>query len=169
MNCQGWEERIAAFEADPEVDLHLEECPRCRAFAAEVGRSIQFVREVHREEIAPAHYAAVRARVFARIRRGRRAWVWRLVFAAGMLAAVVIPAVVRPTSPVLPPLPLPAAAPPAPAAAMHLHIATTSPVRRPKARRPKPASAPAPAEPMVVKLFTDDPDIIIYWISDKGD
>jgi hypothetical protein len=42
---------------------------------------------------------------------------------------------------------------------------------RPRVRRPKAAPArPEPREQVTIKLLTDDPNIIIYWIVDeKGD
>jgi hypothetical protein len=37
-------------------------------------------------------------------------------------------------------------------------------VQKPRRRR---HSATAPAEPLRVKMFTSDPDVVIYWIVDK--
>jgi hypothetical protein len=31
---------------------------------------------------------------------------------------------------------------------------------------PPPPKPETPAEPLVVKLITDDPDVVIYWIAD---
>jgi hypothetical protein len=44
----------------------------------------------------------------------------------------------------------------------------THPRRARKAPPSAPVSAPEkpPAEPLVVKLLTDDPNVIIYWIAD---
>jgi hypothetical protein len=41
------------------------------------------------------------------------------------------------------------------------------PAHAPKAHFARRAGRrPAPQEPFVVKLLTDDPDVIIYWIAD---
>ena len=76
MTCRDWEERIAlhaggdlpAAEA-AEIEAHLAGCEGCRGAAAAYGAGMEFLREAHREPLAEAHYAAVRARVLAELRR----------------------------------------------------------------------------------------------------
>ena len=180
MNCSDWEERIAlsasgdlspALEA--EVKQHLAECAGCREFAREMEDSLKLLRSAHEEPIAAGHYAAVRARVLARLERGRspwRRWVWAAGLAAGLALAgvfvamrpqekpkVLVAAVLRLEAPAVP---LQQAEPVAPRAAEQR--------RRP--RRTVEPAPPQPVEPLVVKLITNDPDVIIYWIADrKGD
>ena len=47
------------------------------------------MREAHQEPIAPAHYAAVRARVLAELGRERRP-LWRHAWAWGLAAAMAV-------------------------------------------------------------------------------
>jgi hypothetical protein len=132
------------------------------------------LREAHREPIAEAHYAAVRARVLSHLetqRRPSRYWVW--VFAAAVVLVVVgrIPWSAR--VPLGPPL-----------AQVQTHAAIEGPtggsaadqgVRPTLARhshrhsRALPAAyrvvGPLALQPLVVKLVTNDPNIVIYWIS----
>jgi hypothetical protein len=121
-----------------------------------------------------ADYAEVRSRVLGEIRRRRL--VRTAMYAAA--AAVVILACglwawrisrVEPAPPavarVLTPAP-PALEAPTPITAL--------PVRHPARRvRPRPAPEPKreePVEPLLVKLETPDPDVVIYWIVEgKGD
>jgi len=41
-----------------------------------------------------------------------------------------------------------------------------SPQRRPRVARPSPQAREAAAEPFVIKIVTDDPDVVIYWFVD---
>lgn len=158
MNCPQWEERIAALEKDVEVERHLKQCVACRDFVREVERSLEVLKDAHLEEIAPAHFAAVRARVFARIDQTRRHWIWRLAFAAATLFAILYPALMRERE-VVPPPPVRPAAAPAPAPYVARHVEKKRVVRR-RVERPQ-------TEPLVVKMLTDDPNVVIYWITDQ--
>jgi hypothetical protein len=122
----------------------------------------ELLKEAHEEPVAPAHYAAVRARVMAELERRERplwarAWVWA---AAAAMAAAVIVGVQVDLRPQLEPPVVALAYPPAPVVVR----AATRPVvtRRPvTARRAK-------AEPLLIKMETDDPDVVIYWIAETG-
>ena len=157
MNCTQWEERVALYAGgDPAegVEEHLAECAACREFCEGLRETLSSLREQHVEEIAPVHFTAVRNAVFAEIERGRRAWrrlAW--VSGVGIAAALLLGVALRPA-----PLPGP---PP--------RIIARIPAAELVKTVARPAPSPVPAkrhEPIVVKLQTADPNIVIYWIAD---
>jgi anti-sigma factor RsiW len=179
MSCTDWEERIALHAGGDlpqaevaEVEAHLAACEGCRAVAAAYGAGIEWLRDAHGEPIATAHCAAVRARVLAELGREkrpawRRIWVGGLAAAAAAVVLLLWPravqtperiemAVVRPAVPQMEqPMPV-------------VHASVMNPRRARKAPREAAVSTPEkrPAEPLVVKLLTDDPNVVIYWIAD---
>jgi anti-sigma factor RsiW len=181
MNCKGWEERIALStggDLDPaveaEVRQHLADCPGCRGFAGEIEDAMGRLRSAHEEPLAAGYYTAVRARVLERLERERspwRRWVWVVALAGAMAVAGVFLAQ------------RPAGRPQAPVAVLRQPEAPAVEARvpelvapaAPRARKAPPAPAPAShgaevaalAEPLVVKLITNDPDVVIYWIADR--
>ncbi len=185
MNCANWEERIALYmgsdlgRADAaQVERHLAECAGCQVFASGMRESLALLREAHGEEPAAAAYAAVRARVIGELeRRPMRRWFFGLAAvaaAAALLAAVWMrPAkhmerahrdaalpqreVVVPQSEKAPEIAI-------------VPVRTPGPRSRVQ-RAETPAVKPVVADkPLVVKLVTDDPDVVIYWITDtKGE
>jgi hypothetical protein len=158
VNCQEWEERIAGDLEDAAVTEHVAECPGCQVFASGLRQTLAELRSTHAEEIAPAHYAAVRARVLAELQPRRRwGWVWA---AAGVAAAVVAVMAIMPRMRVeeLPPRESVAVVPPAPAAPV-VRVAAT----------PAPRKARVRTEEVVMKIETGNPDVVIYWIAEaKG-
>ena len=68
------------------------------------------------------------------------------------------PAVQPPRVAIAPP-PAPKAEPLPPA------VASALPKRVVRVRRVKKPLPPPPAEPLMVKLVTDDPNVVIYWIA----
>ena len=149
--------------------------------------TLELLREAHREPIPDAHFAAVRARVLAEIAADRRPW-WRGIraygFAAAAVAAMLLAAfwpkheAQRPT--------VGQTLPPANRTVEQAGHASPPPalqsvaVRRMPGRRNRPPHNAAPAayrvvgppdpRPLVVKLITDDPNIVIYWIASiKGE
>jgi anti-sigma factor RsiW len=176
MTCRDWEERIALHAggdlpaADAaEVEAHLAACEDCRGVAAAYGAGIELLREAHREPLGEAHYAAVRARVLSELQRERRP-AWRRIWVGGLVAVAAAAVLLLWPRPVHTP--------------ERIEIAVISPAA-PNIERPRPV-APArvvhprravaravvskpekrPMEPLVVKLLTDDPNVIIYWIAD---
>ncbi|HUB80179.1 MAG TPA: zf-HC2 domain-containing protein [Bryobacteraceae bacterium] len=165
MNCVEWEERIALYaggdlaraEAQP-VERHVAKCAGCQVLLSGLRESLALVREAHGEPIEAAHFAAVRARVLAGLERApaRR---WRYAWAGALAAAVLLVGLwPRPELHMAVPIPK---APAAPA------IARTVPPPHPRAlAKPRPPEPVQQASaPMVVKLLTDDPDVVIYWIT----
>jgi hypothetical protein len=176
-----------------ELEQHLAVCADCRETAAAYGWSLNLLREAHAEPLNPAHYAAVRARVIGKLEQRRsRAWAWR--WAAG-LAAVALAVTLAPWNAGRPGhtggegravahgtrvSPKAAANPPVEVAearpsVRYQQFMNLGPARPRTARAARPtasaaANVPAakpgpPAEPLVIKLFTDDPDVVIYWLT----
>ena len=165
MNCTDWEERLALYAGGDlapakaaEVERHLAECAGCQMFASGLKASLELLRDAHGDALNPAHFAAVRARVVAQLERERRpfwrrAWVYGL---AAVAAALLLAVAVRPSRCVTPQPPEVAMVhPPAPVVV----VPPPTPVRR-KARPVK------PGEPVLVRMVTDNPDVVIYWISE---
>ncbi len=165
MNCNYWEEQVA-LHAENDLPLtdraaaerHLAECAACRQFLEELKQSLAALRAAHAEPLDASAFTAVRARVLDRIDRARRrppswlGWIGALAAAATVLITLLLPRPVPPPNLVAPPQPV--LAPPAPVIAP-----------APKAvsgRKRKSATRP---EPLMVKLITDDPNVVIYWIT----
>lgn len=179
MNCPEWEEAIALYAGGDldarrslEVEQHLAACAGCQIFASGIMECLEAMRAGHRQEISGAHYAAVRARLLAKLQPApwwRRRWLsaaalaavagcaWWLAVLNGKLHQPVPPpqvALVRPPAPQ--PKPIPASS------------ARAMPQRRvhpPHLRKPA-----ATGEPLTVRMVTDDPNVVIYWITNpKGE
>ena len=185
MNCSHWEERIALHAGGDlppaeavEVERHLRECAGCQVLASGLQRSLALLREAHDEPLAEAHFSAVRARVVAELeqerRRGalwarRRAWGYGLAVVAVALLAMLalrpgrVPVVANTNRS----LTVAALSPPV---AVAREPAAAPPQRRVARRKASRASAPQVVpdrEPLIVKLLTDDPNVVIYWIADR--
>ena len=178
MHCKDWEERVAlhvggdlpAAEASA-VERHLAGCSGCQVLWSGMKESLELLHRAHAEPLPPATYTAVRGRVMAELVDTRRVW-WR--WAAGLAAAVVVILValaVWPERPV-PPLPRLAmavpAAPPVIRTAPEIFRAAPEIFRaaRVSKRSAPPQPKPVPRQPLLVRLVTDDPNIVIYWIAD---
>ena len=171
MSCLQWEERVALYaggdlapvEAQG-VECHLSECAGCQVLLSELRESLALVQEAHSEPLAEAHFAAVRARVMAEV-EGRRVSRWRLVWAPAMAAAAaVLLGILWPR----PELRMAVPIPPAPSAPVVAKVKLEPPRIVPAPARTvvaKAQLAPEAAEQMVVKILTNDPDVVIYWIT----
>ena len=177
MNCRDWEERIVLHAGGDlpsaeaaEVERHLRECAGCQMLASGLKQSLALLKEAHDEPLAPVHFSTVRARVMAELEQKRRplwAWAWSFGLAAAVVALLVMlaqrpgrtperrapvvavnhPPVVVARWPVVPPPP------------PHPRVAR-------RVARPIMPDTPNP-EPLIVKLQTDDPNVVIYWIADR--
>ena len=112
-----------------------------------------------------ASYEAVRHRVMAEIRRQRRVRDAARILAA--VAACVVVAVawvltLQPEAP-LAGLPMLARAPEAPVAAVPVRVAHN---RATPGRSVRSLVAHASAQPLVVRMQTDDPNVVILWMVD---
>lgn len=166
MRCREWEERIA--DEDPGASGHLAECEGCREFADGLRRTIAALRTAHAEEIAPAHYAAVRARVLAEARPRRR---WGLVWAAAGVAAAVVAGVSVDRRLRVEELDLrvPTAARSQGLPLTYGRVSERGVVGA-RGETRKAAPKVRRAEEIVVKIETGNPDVVIYWIAEaKGE
>jgi len=170
MSCSDWEGRIALYsggDLDPAeaaaVERHVAECVGCQILLGGLRESLQFLHEGHSEGIEEAHLTSVRSRVMADL-RGRTPW-WRPVWVYGVVAAAVL-VLARPSPPRLPKVAKMDALPRVVAPMQTPPL----PESRPKPRRPRAIRPPAAAETVLVKLETNNPDVVIYWITEtKGD
>jgi len=113
----------------------------------------------HRDPLDPAHYTAVRSRVLAEIERARSPW-RRYAWLSGAIAATLALLLLKWDR--LQPVNLPAPR------ALTIPSPALQPVPQ-LAIAPKPRSRPMrerPREPLTIKLQTEDPNIVIYWIAD---
>jgi anti-sigma factor RsiW len=168
------------------VEAHLAVCAACRDLAADLRDSQALLKSLRQDTVSSVALASVRARVVAEIstRTVRRPW-WRWVYAAAgaaFVAAVGVALVldmgndvaqtVKPeTARSAEPASLVREIPTVPFAA----TAVSKPKKvQVKVRQPRPeaiaeAEIPAdPPKPLVVKLLTDDPNIVIYWLVDQN-
>ena len=174
---------------------HLAKCPACSDLAASLRDSQALLKSLRREAISPAALSSVRSRVLAEIDGISFRWAWgRWVYAAASAVFVAVIGVgialqmQKPELPVqqivqkdtaivveegpreradLSPTPVVSAENSKPSAlpAEHPHR-----VRKPKSRAVEPfADDSAPVKTLVVKLLTEDPDVVIYWLVDQKD
>jgi anti-sigma factor RsiW len=172
VNCSQWERQLALLvEGDigereaREVEVHLAACSACREFVAELRESQAALRELGGEEVDGVALAAVRHRVLAQVESRTSAWRfvrrWWHAVPVGVAAAVMMAVVLWPRVPeVEPPPALAVWTPPAPEV-----VRSAAP---PVMRRVPEIKAAVAAEPLLVKFFTDDPDVVIYWIIDQN-
>jgi anti-sigma factor RsiW len=166
MNCDAFEPLIALYVgADlpdrdrPQVEQHLTACPDCRQLLEDLQASQAALRELGSEAVDAAMLTAVRAGVLGGIgERRRRVWPWVAAFAALLTALIVTP---RKPIEQLPPPVVARTLPP------ERVVETPTPPRRRHVARRRPAPPPAEAQPLVVKMLTDDPDIVIIWLVDQ--
>ena len=162
MNCAEWQKKIALFTgadlpADEAfaVENHLSICDECRAVERELAETRAMLLSLRC--VDDQHLAGVRSNVLDQLRRPKK-YLW-LPYAAAIAIFVFAFALrQRPTTPAPP-------VPPRPVG-QTVPSATRVPARetiKTKWARPKPKPK---SEPTVVTLFTDDPDVVIVWITD---
>jgi anti-sigma factor RsiW len=172
MKCPNFELPIALYvendlaEAEERVvEAHLDACGRCRAFADEMRQSQGMLKALRAEFVEDVVFQEVGARTLGGISRDRKALAW----ARYAIAAVLVLALMagwlwrsRPsTKSDLRPIVVVTPRPP-------LEQAKTPPIThlaRKHARRRAPSFK---SEPLVVKMITEDPDVVIYWLVDQN-
>ncbi len=179
MNCRDWEGRLALYmggdlpgEQAVEVERHLGECPGCQVFSSGLREARELLLEMHRDPVSPAHFAAVRARVLAELERQQRPF-WRRGWAFGLAAvaaALLILLAVRPG----PTAHRNSSAPLEPVASDRPDTAgvtgTQPAIPAAPHKRRVPAKKEQPGEPVLIRVVSDDPNVVIYWIADtRGD
>jgi hypothetical protein len=174
MKCGRCEELLALYvEGDlPEgkarrVEGHLAGCARCREAAAALESSQAVFKSLASEPVEEAVYDRIRAGVMSRVgSQQHAAWGRRWAYAAAMAAAAILVLLaLQPDRAPRPAAPAPVIARTAPPEPPQVRPQTgvKPAARRPPRRVQKPA---APAEPLLVKIETDDPNVVIYWIVD---
>jgi hypothetical protein len=161
MKCSGWEVEIAGEAESEALQRHLLQCARCRQFAQEVSANREALEAF---AFDPASLMVVRNRVMDALhapRRARVGWIWPAAVAAclailcGSLAMLrfAIPARPKPVVALARPPIFPQVAEAPPPHPIHQRRALTA--------------AHANREPLVIKMLTDDPDVVIIWIADQ--
>lgn len=139
--------------------------------------ALDLLRRAHREPIDEAHFVAVRRRVVSELAARRRRWQrgWAMAFAvtAALLCLAFWPKPARRTpaaaSRIASTAPVPKIpAAPAPAVPVVRHVIHASVAVRPRTPVHYTVVGPAVPQPLVVKLITNDPNVVIYWISEKS-
>jgi hypothetical protein len=178
------------------LETHIATCASCRTLAARLREDHAALAALAAEAPDLAELNALRGSVLVQVRSrrsasvpaaGGRPVVARLatVGAAAVLliAVLAVVAVRRSVPPAATGRPMavrePVAATPAPLVAaeslprpeaIRPERPTAPPVRRPARPAVRQATAPAPpatAEPLVIKVLTDDPNVVIYWLADS--
>ena len=168
MTCREFEPLIALYAdldaADARrVDDHLTDCGQCRQLLEDLQANQAALRDLASEPVDAELVATVRSRVMTRVGEQRRVvwpWVAGLAAAAALVASLMAP----PRKAVEQPRPAP----------RRVVIAEQTieppPVPIPKRMVKRRATKPKQREPLVVKMLTDDPDIVIIWLVDqRGD
>jgi hypothetical protein len=152
MTCQECELLLGGDKADATVGDHLSVCVQCRALQEELQANALALSSLRDDELPRV-----------RMTEHRPAIPWIAAVAAGLLIALIAyqasqrkpvaethpqpGQLAAPATVELPPEPVPKFA-----------------VRR---RKPKPSRRGAPLEqPLLVKMLTPDPDVVVYWIVD---
>ena len=191
MSCRDFEHLIALHvEGDgseserQRVESHLRTCPDCWDLAEDLKDSQAVFKSIRENVPSPAMLSAVRARVLDDV-AGRESGTWferlflwgfgKKATLAGMALLLVGGGALwlarGPELPIEPPTPVvigpPVVPDPVPQAV------SNKPAPKPRVRRQRSAPAPVPREPqpqVTIRLLTDDPKVIIYWLGDeKGD
>ena len=155
MTCQECEGLLASEETSAELDRHLAECSECRELAADLGANADAFHEMTAMPM-PSVQGAVLGQVRAReTRRQVARWGWALAAAAAIVIGFLAtrPAPVAP----LPPVVI------AKALAHDVVQHSVTPVVKTHGKR-QATRSPAPQEPLKIKMFTSDPDVVIYWL-----
>ncbi len=169
MSCVRFESLIALYvESDlPEseqhlVEAHLATCHGCREFAADIRESQAALKELRMDFVEESDLQEVRAEVLSYLSAPRKTAAWpRYAIAAMLLAGLWAGWLWRARTAVLPEV-LPRAAVIAPP---ELAAVPVQRVHTARVSRPHRQTAPVfQAEPLLVKIVTDDPQVVIYWL-----
>ena len=168
MSCVKFESLIALYVendlAESEqrlVEVHLETCHSCREFAADIRESQTALKELRMDFVEESALQEVRAEVLFHLSAPRKTVTWPWYAIAAMLLIGLCAGWLWRSQTAAPPDVQPRAAVIAPP-----H--TILPVRqRPHTRVVRHRQPDAPtfqSEPLVVKMITDDPQVVIYWL-----
>jgi len=149
MTCQAWEIQMAAGETSRDLEQHLAECDDCRILWHELEANRHVMHAMGLETVpVPA----------TPIRPSLPWWKWSSAAAALVLSAAGAWFASRP---------------PKPPQIVSVDVNVTgvvqseAPVVKAKIPDRIPALIPvANTEPLMVKMLTSDPDVVIYWLVD---
>lgn len=178
MSCAKFELLIALYvehdlaEAEAQaVESHLETCDGCREFAAGMHQSQSALKRLRTELVEDSVFEEVRREVLGEVARSRKVVAWpKYAIAAMLIVGLAASWLWRTRSRAIidlqPMPPMVAVTPPpavVPAEAPQVHQRAV----RSRRRRPRPAPS-FKSEPLVVKMITDDPQVVIYWLVDQN-
>ncbi len=166
MTCREYEPLIALYvEGDLNdrcVEQHVTECSCCRELLEDLRASQASLKEL--VLVDAAFLSAVRSGVLGKIENhSQRAWPLVLAFAIAVALILAIPVQRKPAA-------IGGADPPVRGRPPGRPAATAQAI--PRAKKSRPGGRPrtrgsAPLEPLVVKMLTDDPNIVIIWLVDR--
>lgn len=171
MSCAKFEERIALHvEGDlgPKeaavVERHLGQCAACCALAEELRESQAALKTLRHQRVGEEIFAELRRSVLVNVRP--RTATWKCAAAAAVLVIAAAALFLRgPQRPQVGRAILPAAG-------VQTARSGDVPARPPKRRLQPRLAAPhvhkPDPEPLLVKLVTNDPDVVIYWLVDHN-
>jgi len=169
MSCAKFESLIALYvESDLAererrlVEAHLERCHGCREFAADIRESQTALKELRMDFVEESALQEVRAEVLFHLSTPRKTAAWpKYAMAAMLLAGLWAGWLWRTRTAVLPEVqPRAAMIAPPPLVAVSAQRGHTARVLK-HHRQPAPTFQ---SEPLVVKMITDDPQVVIYWL-----
>ena len=187
MNCKHSENDLALYvEGDlpeakaEEVDVHLPACTACRQVVDELSGSQALFKSIRQETVRVAELTDLRVRVMERLAVQRsklpwRRWVYALAGAAFVVVIMVCVVEreghrdeksVKVVELAAPPPTVQAVVPPAKGESQNPVKVNVKHRARKKVIQPK--ASEEPPTPMMVKLQTDDPNIVIYWLFDQN-
>lgn len=164
MTCREYEPLLALYLdgdlSDRDVELHLAQCPACRELLEDLRADQASLREP--APVDAAFLSAVRSGVLGKL-ENRKVSAWPLVLAFAIAVALIV---AIPSTPPKPASGGAAAAPPV--RGRPAEVAQAAPRAKSIRPRRRPRITPsATAEPLVVKMLTDDPNIVIIWLVDR--
>lgn len=162
MSCAEWQEQVALYaggdEAGPDVAAHVEGCQACAEYARDLRLAIAQWRVL--PELPEEALREVRRRVHARLDRPRTMAWWLAAAAAVVLLALLIPKNLAFREDNL------TVSLPAPPGAPKVTMSAAEPVRV-VARVSRASRKKAPPASMI-KILTDDPDVVILLVEFEG-
>jgi hypothetical protein len=151
MKCEECELLLAGGEAEASVEDHVRGCSKCRAIREELRANALALSSLRDDELP---------RVTMPVRRPVR---WIAAAAAAVLLALMARQGLQRQSPHPLQVTAPVTGPMRVTAKLPSQLTPQLAVRRePKAAR----RAVHPEQPMLVKMLTPDPDVVVYWIVD---
>jgi anti-sigma factor RsiW len=179
VNCARFETLIALdVESDlpePEARLvaeHLEACGSCREFEAAMRQSQAALKTLRLDDVDDSVYAQVRTEVLSEIASERKTMAWlKYAIAAALLVALAVGWLwrTRPNATAAPHVTAAVQLPLPPVVSVQAAPIHKRPVRVTRRKRRQPEPKPVfKSEPLLVKMLTDDPQVVIYWLVDQN-